>query len=56
MINATKDFWNGDIDEETWHVRLKERWKYAVLPKGVPRPDDHARLLPGFGPVSPSPV
>ena len=44
LINATKDFRNGSIDEATHRARLTERAKHAILSKERPDEQGHLRL------------
>ncbi|HUY22849.1 MAG TPA: hypothetical protein VMV22_10995, partial [Acidimicrobiales bacterium] len=44
LINATKDFRDGVIDEPLYRARLKERWGYLILPKARPDADGHVRV------------
>jgi hypothetical protein len=54
LVNATRDFRNGLIDEETYRARLAERWKHAVLNKE--RPDDQGHLRLRCPASNPNPV
>jgi hypothetical protein len=54
LINATKDFRSGKIDEETHRARLAERWKHAILTKE--RPDDQGHLRVRCPASNPHPV
>ena len=44
LKTATADYRNHKIDEATYRVRLKERWKHLARPKGSPDPEGHVRL------------
>lgn len=44
LVNATKDFRDKKIDDETHRARLEERWKYAIVPKAGPDGGGHVRL------------
>ncbi len=44
LREATRDYRNHVIDEDTYRQRLTERWKYAARPKGKPDAEGHVRL------------
>ncbi len=44
LREATRDYRNQVIDEDTYHQRLTERWKYAARAKGKPDAEGHVRL------------
>ena len=44
LQEATRDYRNHVIDEDTYRQRLTERWKYAARPKGKPDAEGHLRL------------
>ena len=44
LREATRDYRNHVIDEDTYHQRLSERWKYVARPKGKPDAEGHVRL------------
>lgn len=51
LVNATIDFRNGVIDEDTWQQRLEQRRRYALRPKERPDADGRVRLMcPAVGP------
>jgi hypothetical protein len=44
LREATRDYRNHIIDEDTGHQRLAERRRYAARPKGKPDAEGHVRL------------
>ena len=44
LIDATRDFREGRIDEATYRLRLEERWNYLARPKAKPDSEGHVRL------------
>ena len=54
LIHAERDFRNGVIDRDTYQARLEERWRYRILPRGLPDAEGHTRMrCPA---ANPSPV
>ena len=44
LITATGDLRGGLIDEETYRLRLEERWRYRARPKASPDTEGHIRV------------
>jgi hypothetical protein len=44
LIEATRDYLDGRIDEPTYRARLVERWKYLARSKAGPDAEGHERL------------
>jgi hypothetical protein len=44
LIEATRDFLDHRIDEDTYRARLHERWKYLARSKAGPDSEGHERL------------
>ena len=44
LINATIDYREHLIDEDTYETRLQERWNYLARPKSRPDEEGHVRL------------
>ena len=52
LINATKDFRDGKIDEATHRARIAERQRLAIRAKSQPDADGHFRVMcPAAGPA-----
>ncbi len=45
LINATKDFRDGTIDDETHRARIAERRRLAIRAKSQPDDDGHLRVM-----------
>lgn len=45
LINATKDFREGKIDEDKHRARIEERRHFAIRVKGQPDADVHVRVM-----------
>ena len=45
LINATKDFRDGKIDEATHRARIAERQHFAIRAKSKPDADGHLRVM-----------
>ena len=53
LINATKEFRKGMIDEATHRARIEERRRYQIRTKGLPDADGHVRMrCPASQPVA----
>jgi hypothetical protein len=44
LIDATSDFRDGRIDEDTYRTRLEQRWGYLARPKAKPDAEGYLRL------------
>jgi hypothetical protein len=45
LINATRDYRDGNIDEDTHRARIEERRRYRMRMKGSPDAEGHVRMM-----------